>query len=69
MKVKYNLKFEKLNLNINVFELNKTVLTPVHISRNYHQPWIEMLLYENYFCITPQLHTLINKDSHKKQVC
>ena len=28
-----------------------------------------MLLYENYFCITPQLHTLINKDSHKKQVC
>ena len=36
MKVKDIPKFEKLNnLNVNVFELNGTVLTPIHINKNY----------------------------------
>ena len=36
MKIKDIPKFENLNnLNVNVFELTKTVLTPIHINKNY----------------------------------
>ena len=48
MKVKNIPKFENLNnLNINVFELTGNVLTPIHINKNYLQPQIDLLLYEN----------------------
>ena len=51
MKVKDIPMFEKLNtqsafgnLNVNVFELNRTVLTPIHINKNYLQPQFDLLL-------------------------
>ena len=67
MKVKDIPKFEKFNnLNVNVFELIKTVLTPIHINRNYDQSQIDLLLFENHYCLITKLHCLINKDSHMK---
>ena len=70
MKVKDIPKFEKLNnLNVNVFELTKTVLTPIHINMNYDQPQIDLLLFEKHYCLITNLHCLINKNSHMKWVC
>ena len=64
------LKFEKLNnLNVNVFELTKTVLTPIHINMNYDQPQIDLLLFANHYCLITKLHCVINKNSHMKWVC
>ena len=70
MKVKDIPKFENLNnLNINVFELTGNVLTPIHVNKNYLQPQIDLLLYQNHYCLITRLHRLINKDSHMKHVC
>ena len=70
MKVKDIPKFENLNnLNINVFELTGNVLTPIHVTKKYLQPQIDLLLYENHYCLITRLHCLINKDSHKRWVC
>ena len=70
MKIKDIPKFEKLNnLNVNVVELNGTVLTPIHFNKNYFQPQIDLLLYQNHYCLITKLHCLINKDSHMKHVC
>ena len=70
MKVKDIPKFEKLNnLNVKDFELTKTVLTPIHINMNYDQPQIDLLLFENHYCLITKLHCLINKNSHMKWVC
>ena len=70
MKGKDIPKFENLNnLNVNVFELTGSVLTPIHITKNYFQPQIDLLLYENHYCLITKLHCLINKDSHMKHVC
>ena len=70
MKVKDIPKFENLNnLNINVFEITGAVLTPIHINKNYFQPQIDLLLYENHYCLITKLHCLINKESHMKHVC
>ena len=69
MKVKDIPKFENLNnLNINVFELTGNVLTPIHVNKNYLQPQIDLLLYENHYCLITRLHCLINKDSHMRWV-
>ena len=70
LKVKVIPSFERRNkLNINVFELNGTVLTPIHIHTNYDYPQIDLLLYENHYCRITKLHCLINNDSHMKHVC
>ena len=70
MKVKDIPKFENLNnLKINVFELTGNVLTPIHVNKNYLQPQIGLLLYQNHYCLITRLHCLINKDSHMKHVC
>ena len=70
MKIKDIPKFENLNnLNVNVFELTKTVLTPIHINKNYLQSQIDLLLFENHYCLITKLHCLLNKDSHMKWVC
>ena len=70
MKVKAFPKFEKLNnLHVNVFELTKTVLTQIHINMNYDQPQIDLLLFENHYCLITKLHCILNKDSHLKWVC
>ena len=45
LKVKDIPKFEKLNnSNVNVFELTKTVSTPIHINMDYDQPQIDLLI-------------------------
>ena len=64
-------KFENLNigLRIIVFELNGTVLTPTHINKNYLQPQIDIMLYENHYCLINRLHCLIIQNSHMKHVC
>ena len=70
MKVEDIPKFEKLNnLNVNVFELTGTVLTPIHMNTNYDQPQIDLLLFENHFRLISRLYCLIKKDSHIKWVC
>ena len=70
MKVKDIPKFVNLNnLNINVFELTGNVLTPIHVNKTYLQPQIDLLLYQNHYCLITKLHCLINKDSHMKHVC
>ena len=62
MKVKDIPKFENLNnSNINVFELTGNVLTPIHVNKNYLQPQIDLLLYQNHYCLITKLHCLINK--------
>ena len=59
----------KIALRMNVFELNGTVLTPIHINENYLQPQIDLLFHENHYCLITKLHCLINKNSHMKHVC
>ena len=54
---------------VNVLELTGTVLTPIHINKNYLQPEIDLLLYENHYYLITKLHYLINKNSHVKHVC
>ena len=66
MKVTDITKFENLNrlstggqqCCINVFELTGN-----------DQPQIDLLLYQNHYCLITKLHCLINKDSHMKHVC
>ena len=70
MKVEDIPKFENLNnLNVNVFELTGTVLAPFHNNKNYLEPQIDLLLFENHYCLITKLHCLINKSSHMKWVC
>ena len=74
MKVKNIPNFEKLitkfgNLNVNVFELTYSVLTPILINKKYLQRQIDSLLFENHYCLNKKLHCLINKESHMKHVC
>ena len=70
MKVKDHPKFENLNnLNVNVFELTGPVSASIHISKNYLQPQIDLLLFEKHFCLITKLYCLINKSSHMKWVC
>ena len=70
MKVKDIPKFKKLNnLNVNVFELTETVLTPIHINMNYDQPQVDLLLFEIHYCLITKLQYQINKNSVMKWVC
>ena len=63
-------KFENLNtFNVNVFELIISVLTPIHTNTNYDQPQIDLLLFENHYCLITKLHCLIYKSSQMKWVC
>ena len=70
MKVKDIPKFENLNnLNINVFELTGNFLTSIHNNKNYLEPQIDLLPFENHYCLITKLHCLLTKDSHMKWVC
>ena len=70
MKVKDIPKFENSNnSNVNVLELTNRVLTPILINKNYLQPQIVLLLFENHYCLITKLHCLINKSSHIKWLC
>ena len=74
MEIKDIPNLENLNiLNVNVFALTNSVrssaLTPIHINKNYLQSQIDLLLFENHYCLITKVHCLINKDSHMKWVC
>ena len=71
MKVKDIPKFESFNnlntqsasgtsipkaLCINVFELTGKVLTQIYNNENYKQPQIDLLLYQNHYCLITKLH-------------
>ena len=69
MKGKVIPEFEKPNrLIISVFHFDN-VLSPLLFNKNYFQPQIDLLLYENHFCLITKLHMQINKDSHMKHIC
>ena len=54
-------KFENLNnLNVSLFELTNSVPTPTLINKNYLQLQIDLLLFENQYCLITKLHCLIN---------
>ena len=62
-------KFEKPNkLNINVSELTKSVLKPIHINTKYTEPQTDLMLSEIHNCPINKLHSFINKDPHMKHV-
>ena len=44
------------------------MLTPVHFDTNYTEDQIDLLLYENPYCLI-KLQTLVKKDSHMEHVC
>ena len=59
MKIKDIPTFERLiNLNINVFELsaNDKTLSPKYFNKNYYNEQIDLLLYENHYCLKSNLH-------------
>ena len=54
-------KFEKQNgLNINVFELESDVLSPVYINTENKKPQIDLLLYKNHYCLITNIARLIS---------
>ena len=58
MKLKDIPKFERLNnSNINVFELsaNDKTLSPKNVNKNYYDEQIDLLLYENQYCLITNL--------------
>ena len=64
--------FEKLiNLNINVFELsaNDKTLSPKYVNKNYYDEQIDLLLYENHYCLITNLHNFCRNNEHFKRLC
>ena len=72
MKIKDIPTFEKLNnLNINVFELsaNDKTLSPKYVNKNYYEEQIDLLLYENHYCLITNLHNICGNNEHYKHLC
>ena len=72
MKIKDIPTFERLNnLNINVFELsaNDKTLSPKYINKNYSDEQIDLLLYENHFCLITNLHNFCRNNEHYTHLC
>ena len=72
MKIKDIAIFEKLNnLNINVFELRKgsDILVPILINKNYFEPQIDLLLYENHYCLKTNLYTFCRSHKGTTHLC
>ena len=62
MKIKDRPTFERLkNLNINVFELsaNDKTLSLKYVNKNYYDDQIDLLLYENHYCLKTNLHKFV----------
>ena len=71
MKTKDIPTFERLNkLNINVFELsaNDKSLSPKYVNKNYYDEQIDLLLYENHYCIT-NLHNFCRNNENYAHLC
>ena len=72
MKIKDIPTFERLNnLNINVFELsaNDKTLSPKKANKNYYDEQIDLLLYENNYCLITNLHNFCRNNEHYKYLC
>ena len=72
MKIKDIPTFERLiNLNINVFELsaNDETLSPKYVNKNYYDEHIDLLLYENHYCLITNLHNFCRNNEHYKHLC
>ena len=67
MKIKDIPTFETLNnLNINVFELsaNDKSLSPKYVNKNYYEEQIDLLLYENQYCLITNSHNFCRNNEH-----
>ena len=72
MKLKDIPTFEKLNnLNINVFELsaNDNSLSPKYVNKNYYDEQIDLLLYENHYCLKTNLPNFCRNNEHYTHLC
>ena len=59
MNIKDIPTFETLNnLNVNVFELSAKdkTLSPKYVNKNFYDEQIDLLLYENHYCLITKLH-------------
>ena len=72
MKIKDIPTFQRLsNLNINVFELsaNDKTLSPKYVKKNYYDEQIDLILYENHYCLIPNLHNFCRNNEHYTHLC
>ena len=72
MKIKDIPTFERLtNLNLNVFELsaNDKILSTKYVNKNYYDEQIDLLLYENQYCLITNLHNFCRSNEHYKLLC
>ena len=72
MKIKDIPTFERLNnLNINVFEksANDKSLSPKYVNKNYYDEQIDLLLYENHYCLLTNLHNFCKNNEHYNHLC
>ena len=72
MKIKDIPTFERLNnLNINVFELsaNDKTLSPKYVNKNYYEEQIDLLLYENHYCLITNLHNFCRNNINYTHLC
>ena len=71
MKIKDMPTFERVNnLNINVFELsaNDKTLSPKYVNKNYYDDQIDLLLYENHYCLITNLYNFCRNNEHYKHL-
>ena len=72
MKIKDIPTFERLNnLNITVFELsaNDETLSPNYVNKNYYDEQIDLLLYENHYCLITNLHNFCRNNELYTHLC
>ena len=72
MKIKDTPTFERLNsLNINVFEssANDKTFSPKYVNKNYNDEQIDLLLYENHYCLITKLHNFCRNNEHYTHLC
>ena len=72
MKIKDIPTFERLNnLNINVFELsaNDKTFSPKYINKNYYDEQIDLLLYENHYCLRTNSYNFCKNNEHYIHLC
>ena len=71
MKIKDIPILERINnLNI-VFELsaNDKTLSPKYVNKNYYDEQIDLLLYENHYCLITNLHNFCRNNEHYTHLC
>ena len=72
MEIKDIPTFERFNnLKINVFELsaNDKTLSPKYVNKNYYDEQIDLLLFENHYCLITNLHNFSRNNEHYKHLC